>query len=114
MTTSKKTIKLREICHSRSGDKRDTGNGGLIVYDKKHYDWIVKHVTAERVREWFQDNVKGRVERFELPGIGALNFILYEALDGGASRSLIIDPYGKALSAVLLDMEIPAPTTAPE
>jgi hypothetical protein len=104
-----KKIKLREICHSRSGDKRDIGNVGLVVYDRKHYDWIREHVTADRVREWFKESVHGKVERFELPGIGALNFVMYEALDGGASRSLIIDPYGKALSAVLLDMEIAPP-----
>jgi len=104
-----KKIRLREICHSRSGDKRDIGNVGLVVYDKKHYDWILEHVTAERVREWFKDSVQGKVERFELPGIGALNFVMYDALDGGASRSLIIDPYGKALSSILLDMEIEAP-----
>ena len=104
-----KKIRLREICHSRSGDKRDIGKVGLGVYDKKHYDWILEHVTAERVREWVKDSVQGKVERFELPGIGALNFVMYDALDGGASRSLIIDPYGKALSSILLDMEIEAP-----
>ncbi len=95
-----KTIQLREICHSRSGDKGDTGNIGLIVYDKQHYELIKREVTAERVRE---------VERYELPRMGALNFVLYNALDGGSTRSLTLDAYGKVLSSALLALEIKVP-----
>ena len=102
-------IKLHDICHSRSGDKRDTLNIGLICYDKKDFELIQKEVTAERVKAFFEGCCQGNVERFELPGIGALNFVLYEALDGGASRGRTIDCYGKTHSSMLLDMEIDAP-----
>ena len=104
-----KTIQLREICHSRSGDKGDTGNIGLIVYDKQHYELIKQEVTAERVKEFFKGNVKGEVERYELPRMGALNFVLYNALDGGSTRTLTMDAYGKVLSSALLALEIQVP-----
>lgn len=99
-------VKLREICHARSGDKGDTANIGLIVYDKRHYELVRKHVTAERVKALFKGTVKGEVERYELLRLGALNFVLHNALDGGASRSLSLDAYGKTLSSVLLSLEI--------
>ena len=102
-------IKLHDICHARSGDKRDTLNVGLICYDKKHFELIKKEVTAERVKAFFTGCCHGDVERFELPGIGALNFILYQALDGGASRGRTIDSYGKTHSSMLLEMEIDGP-----
>jgi len=104
-----KKIQLREICYARSGDKGDTGNIGLIVYDKRDYELIRKEVTAERVKEFFKGTVKGRVERYELPRLGALNFVLHNALGGGASRSLALDRYGKTLSSVLLALEIEKP-----
>lgn len=99
-------IQLREICHARSGDKGDTGNIGVIVYDKKNYELIRRELTAERVKDFFQGTVKGDVVRYELPRLGALNFVLYRALDGGATRTLSLDAYGKALSAALLSMMI--------
>ena len=104
-----KKIQLREICHSRSGDKGDTGNIGLIVYDKQHYELIKREVTAERVKEFFKGSVKGEVERYELPRMGALNFVLYNALDGGSTRTLTMDAYGKVLSSALLALEIQVP-----
>jgi hypothetical protein len=104
-----KKIRLREICHARSGDKGDTANIGLIVYDRRNFEIIEREVTAERVKEFFKDTVKGKVERYELPRLGALNFVLYNALDGGATRTLSLDAYGKALSSVLLSMEIEVP-----
>ena len=102
-------VKLREICHSRAGDKGDTANICLIVYDKANYDWIRERVTAEKVKEFFKERVKGEVERYELPRLGALNFVLHKALDGGATRSLSIDAYGKSLSSLLLGLEITSP-----
>lgn len=99
-------MKLREIAHSRTGDKGNISNISLIAYDEKHYDILVKEVTAERVREWFKDIVKGDVVRYELPQIGALNFVMDQALGGGVTRSLAIDKHGKSLSMALLEMEI--------
>ena len=102
-------LQLRDICHARSGDKGDTGNIGLIVYDNANYDLIVKEVTADRVREHFKGTVTGRVQRYELPRLGALNFVLNNALGGGSTRTLSLDAYGKTLSSVLLSLEIDFP-----
>ena len=102
-------VQLREICHARSGDKGFHANIGLIVYDKKHYELIREQVTAEMVRSLFQDSVKGEVNRYELPRMGALNFVLRDALDGGATRTLTLDGYGKVLSSVLLSLEVELP-----
>jgi hypothetical protein len=102
-------IKLRQICHARSGDKGDIVNIGLIVYDATQYDWVKKHVTAEAVSIFLKDIAPGPVERYELPKIGALNFVLHNALAGGVTRSLMIDGHGKGFSAILLEMEIEAP-----
>jgi len=99
-------VPLSKIAHTRSGDKGDTSNIGVIVYDQKHYPLLVKELTAERVKAFFGDMVRGKVERFELPNLGALNFLLYEALGGGGTVSLRIDPQGKTLGAALLRMEI--------
>jgi len=101
-----KKVQLREICHARSGDKGDTANIGLIVYDKQNYELVREAVTAERVQFFFQDIVKGEVERYELPRLGGFNFVLPKVLDGGATRTLSLDAYGKAFSSVLLSMEI--------
>ena len=102
-------IMLREICHARSGDKGNIANIGLIVYDRRHYDHVKKRVTADSVKAFFGDAVKGRVDRYELTRLGALNFVMHEALDGGATRSLTLDPFGKVVSSILLAMEIEAP-----
>jgi hypothetical protein len=97
---------LARLAHARSGDKGDTANIGVIAYRPEHYPILVREVTAERVKNWFGELVKGRVERFELPNLGALNFLLHEALGGGGTLSLRIDAQGKTLSAALLRMEI--------
>jgi hypothetical protein len=99
-------VQLREIAHARSGDKGDTANIGLIALRPEDYPALVKQVTAERVKEHFRELCRGRVERFELPNLNALNFLLYEALDGGGTVSLRTDAQGKTLSAALLRMEI--------
>jgi hypothetical protein len=101
-------IPLSRIAHARSGDKGDTCNVGVIAYDARHYPLLVREVTAERVKQFFGEYVKGKVERYELPNLGALNFLLHEALGGGGTLSLRIDAQGKTMSAALLRMEIEA------
>jgi hypothetical protein len=99
-------VQLRQIAHARSGDKGDTANIGLIALKPEIYPALVAQVTAERVKEHFRELCRGKVERFELPNLHALNFLLYEALDGGGTVSLRTDAQGKTLSAALLRMEI--------
>jgi len=99
-------MQLRTIAHSRAGDKGNIVNLSLIVYDEKDYPLLLKKVTAEKVKAHFSDLAKAEVIRFELPLIGALNFVLYDALGGGVTRSLRLDKHGKSLSSALLDMEI--------
>jgi hypothetical protein len=99
-------IPLSEIAHGRSGDKGDTSNIGIIAYDERDYPTLVREVTAERVKAHFGEMVKGAVERYELPNLGALNFLLHEALGGGGTLSLRIDAQGKTMSAALLRMEV--------
>jgi hypothetical protein len=97
---------LGTIAHTRSGDKGDTSNIGVIAFRPEHYPVIVREVTAERVKEFFGEMVKGDVERFELPNLGAINLLLHEALGGGGTLSLRIDAQGKTYGAALLGMEI--------
>lgn len=99
-------MKLWDIAHSRTGDKGNISNVSLIVYDIKDYELIKEKVTPEVVKEWFKDIVKGEVKRYELPQLGALNFVMYDALGGGVTRSLAMDKHGKSLSSYLLDIEI--------
>lgn len=99
-------MKLWDIAHSRTGDKGNISNVSLIAYDIKDYEMIREMVTIEKVKAWFKDIVQGEVVRYELPNIGALNFVMYGALGGGVTRSLALDKHGKSLSSYLLDMEI--------
>ncbi|AWM80234.1 hypothetical protein DKL61_07595 [Gammaproteobacteria bacterium ESL0073] len=99
-------MKLREIAHSRTGDKGNTSNISVIAYDPNDYEKIKAAVTAEKVKAFFADIVKGEVVRYELPNIGALNFVMYGALGGGVTRTLAHDMHGKGLSAALLEMDI--------
>ena len=99
-------IPLSEIAHARSGDKGDMANIGVIAYQPRHYPVLVREVTTERVKAYFGNFVKGQVERFELPNLGALNFLLHESLGGGGTLSLRVDAQGKTMSAALLRMEI--------
>jgi hypothetical protein len=102
-------VRLVEIAHARSGDKGDTVNIGIIAREERYYPLLVREVTAERVKAHFRELVKGEVERYELPNLGALNFLLHEALGGGGTVSLRIDAQGKTFSAALLRMEIDVP-----
>ena len=100
-------MRLREIAHSRAGDKGNTSNISVIAYDLKNYPLIERHVTAARVREHYSEIAKGEVTRYELPQLGALNFVLCGALGGGVTRSLALDTHGKCLGSAILDIEIP-------
>jgi hypothetical protein len=101
-----KKMKLLDIAHSRTGDKGNISNISLIVYDEKDYPLIKEKVTAEKIKEYFSDIVKGEVIRYELDNLWALNFVMYDALGGGVTRSLAIDKHGKSLSSALLEMEL--------
>src|SRR5215217_9354820 len=97
---------LVKLAHARSGDKGDTANIGLIALEEELYPVLVREVTAERVRQHFKGVCHGEVERFELPNLGALNFLLHESLGGGGTLSLMTDAQGKTFSTALLRMEI--------
>lgn len=99
-------VKLLDIAHGRSGDKGDAANIGIIAYDDDGYTLIKTHLTEERVKEHFRGICLGKVERFELPNIRALNFLLHNTLGGGGTVSLKHDAQGKTLAAALLRMEL--------
>ncbi|MBI3207308.1 MAG: hypothetical protein HYZ37_00225 [Candidatus Solibacter usitatus] len=99
-------VPLSTIAHARSGDKGDTVNIGIIAYRAEDYPALVREVTAERVKAHFGDLCKGEVIRYELPNLGALNFLLHEALGGGGTLSLRVDAQGKTFSAALLRLEV--------
>jgi hypothetical protein len=99
-------IQLIQIAHARSGDKGDTANIGVIARSMRYYPILEKYLTAERVRKYFEGICEGDVERFELPNLGALNFLLHNALGGGGTKSLKNDPQGKTLGSVMLRMHL--------
>jgi hypothetical protein len=99
-------VRLVDICHARSGDKGDTGNVGLIARKPEYYPIILKYVTPEAVKKHFEGICLGRVERYELPNLLALNFLLHESLGGGGTVSLKNDAQGKTLSGAMLRMTI--------
>jgi hypothetical protein len=105
-------IQLARIAHARSGDKGDISNIGIIAYKPEHYPILVREVTADRVKAHFKELVKGKVDRYELPNLNALNFVMHEALDGGGTISLRTDAQGKTLGAALLRMEVDVEETA--
>ena len=99
-------IQLTQLAHARSGDKGDTANVGLIALRDEFYPLLVREVTAGRVKEHFKGICHGEVERYELPNLGALNFLLHESLGGGGTLSLMTDAQGKTFSTALLRMQI--------
>jgi hypothetical protein len=101
-----KRVRLSELCHVRSGDKGDISNIGLMATSDENYEIIKKKVTPERIKEHFKDWVKGRVEIYEMANVNALEIVMYEALGGGATKTLRIDQTGKAMGNALLWMEI--------
>jgi len=102
-------IRLVDIAHARSGDKGDTANVGLIALEPRWYPLLQMFVTREAVARHFKGMITGGVDRFELPNLGALNFLLHGALDGGGTLSLKTDAQGKVYSTALLRMEIDVP-----
>lgn len=105
----RRRVGLRFLAHARSGDKGDTANVGLIALKPEYYPLLVEQVTAARVARHFKGMITGKVERFELPNLHALNFLLHGALGGGGTLSLKTDAQGKVFSTALLRMEIPVP-----
>ena len=97
---------LRDIAHSRTGDKGNRSTISVIAFDLKDFATIERCITAERVRQYYGDIVKGEVERYVLPQLGALNFVLLDALGGGVTRSLALDAHGKCLSSAILGMSV--------
>jgi hypothetical protein len=112
MTTAMKseTITLGQIAHARSGDKGNHANVGVVAYTEAGFEFLRQQLTADRVRQFFAPLGTTRVERFELPKLGAFNFLLYNALVGGASLSLRIDTQGKLLGTAVLELELPRPS----
>lgn len=102
-------VQLVRLAHARSGDKGDTANVGVIAFDPAHYPILVEQLTPQAVKAHFGPLVAGKVERFELPNLDAINFLLYGALDGGGTQSLMNDAQGKVFSTGLLRMEIEVP-----
>ncbi len=104
-------VRLDRLCHARSGDKGDTCNVGVAARSEAVYGWLLAELTAERVKTYFGEICKGAVERFEIPNLWALNFLLHESLGGGGTVSLRIDPQGKTMADALLMMEVEVPET---
>ena len=102
-------IRLLDIAHARSGDKGDTANVGVIALDPRWYEVLEQFVTRKRVADHFRGMIDGDVERYELPNLNALNFLLHGALDGGGTLSLKTDAQGKVYSTALLRMVIDVP-----
>ncbi|HEY2883554.1 MAG TPA: hypothetical protein VGJ15_14000 [Pirellulales bacterium] len=106
------TVRLGEIAHARSGDKGNHANIGVVAYTAAGFDYLRRELTPNRVAEFFAALGATKVERYELPKVGALNFVLQNALAGGASQSLRIDTQGKLLGTAILDLPLPAPSAA--
>lgn len=102
-------VRLVDLAHTRSGDKGDTANVGVIALDERWYPLLAKHLTRDRVRDHFRGVIAGDVERYELPNLGALNFLLHGALDGGGTLSLKTDAQGKVYSTAMLRMTLDVP-----
>jgi len=101
------TVRLRDFATARSGDKGNHANIGVVARDKTSFEHLAQHLTAERVQEFFSDTGVTQVERFKLPKVWALNFVLYNSLGGGASQSLRIDTQGKLFGTAILDLQLP-------
>ena len=97
---------LRDIAHTRTGDKGDRSTISVIAYDRKNFELLEKCLTPEKVLAHFEGIAMGPVCRYSLPQLGALNFVMHNALGGGVTRSLALDPHGKCLSVKLLSLEI--------
>jgi len=104
-----KRVKLREVAHARSGEKGNGSNISVVAYEESDYDILRAQVTVEAVRRLYGPITKGSITRYEVPSIGALNFVLEDVLEGGRSRTLAFDESGKALSSLVLTMDVEVP-----
>jgi hypothetical protein len=102
-------VMLREVAYTRSGDKSDTSNVGVVPYRPDDWEWLERELTVERVREVFAGLVLGDIHRYLMPGIHAFNFVMERALSGGVSRSLNLDAHGKSWGNLMLSVEVEAP-----
>ncbi len=102
-------VRLIEVAHARSGDKGDTANIGVIARRPRYYPLLVKYLTVDRVARHFEGIALGKVERFELPNLQALNFLLHQSLGGGGTKSLKLDAQGKTLGSAMLRMVLEIP-----
>ncbi len=102
-------VKLQHVAHARSGDKGNTANIAVIAYDAALYPFLKEQLTAERLKAFYRGVITGKVERYAVDGLCALNFVAHGALGGGVSRSLCLDNYGKALSGAVLGFELEIP-----
>ncbi len=112
--TTPATIPLARVAHTRSGDKGNHANIGVVAYTAKGYEFLCRELTSERVQAFFAGLGSTRVDRYELPGIGALNFVLHNGLGGGASQSLRLDTQGKLLGTAALEIQLPSPPNLAE
>lgn len=103
---------VRDIALARSGDKGNRATLSVIARDPKDYPLLERALSAERVRACYRDSVHGAVQRYPLPHLGAVHFVMHEALGGGVTRSLALDAHGKSLSAAVLDLPLEAPTSS--
>lgn len=103
------TVRLGEIAIARSGDKGNSANIGVIAHTKSGHEWLLRHLTPDRVKGHFSAICLGKVERFEMPKVCILNFLLHNTLSGGGSRSLRVDAQGKTLGRLILEMSVPKP-----
>ena len=108
------SLRLYDLAHARTGDKGDAVNISVIAYEPAHYDHLVRHLTVEKVAEAFAHMTAGPVRRYELPLIGALNFVIEHALGGGVTANMSQDLHGKSLSSLMLTIALPAPVSDPE
>ncbi len=99
-------MRLKEIAHSRTGDKGNISIISVIAYREEDYEFLKKNITSERLKEYFKDIVHGKITRYEIETICALNFVMEDALGGGVTRSLALDMHGKTLGSALLEMEV--------
>ncbi len=100
-------MRLRDVAHARAGDKGDTSTLTVIPYADADYDWLVRELTTDRVRDHLSRHVRGDVLRFELPNLCALQFVCHRSLGGGVTTSLAVDTHGKGMSSRLLALELP-------
>ncbi len=111
MSTTSKVVRLGELARTRSGDKGNRSNIGVVAMDARAYSWLDQHLTEAAVAAFFAPMGVGKVTRYPIPGLLAFNFVIDRALAGGASRSCRIDTQGKALGVVMLELPIPDPRT---